>query len=198
MCVELNKALCKAAEENLAGNEVTNVKVVACDSAKYALKLLKHKGPQFQREYSKLPLLPPTLTKKNDEQSDALESKIRGEFVTYRPLLSTCAESRDSTQEIDVSAGCAADLAQTTYRTAAICTTATETTNIPCDMIATQQQQQSDSDFDFSFSTVLVDPPRAGVDGYTLKLIAQYHYIIYISCNPDSLIRDLHHVSKMR
>lgn len=44
---------------------------------------------------------------------------------------------------------------------------------------------------DFNFSTVLVDPPRAGLDIGTLNLISQFDRIIYISCNPDTLIDNL-------
>jgi tRNA (uracil-5-)-methyltransferase len=43
----------------------------------------------------------------------------------------------------------------------------------------------------YDFSTVLVDPPRAGLDEGTIALISQMEYIIYISCNPDTLARDL-------
>ena len=39
----------------------------------------------------------------------------------------------------------------------------------------------------YTISTVFVDPPRAGIDADTLKLIAQFDNIIYISCNPDTL-----------
>jgi len=43
----------------------------------------------------------------------------------------------------------------------------------------------------YDFSTVLVDPPRAGLDGDTIKLISNMQNIIYISCNPETLARDL-------
>jgi tRNA (uracil-5-)-methyltransferase len=43
----------------------------------------------------------------------------------------------------------------------------------------------------YNFSTVLVDPPRAGLDGGTIDLIATIDNIIYISCNPETLARDL-------
>ncbi|WP_037586418.1 tRNA (uridine(54)-C5)-methyltransferase TrmA [Stenoxybacter acetivorans] len=39
----------------------------------------------------------------------------------------------------------------------------------------------------YQFSTVLVDPPRAGIDDKTLRLLQQFDRIIYISCNPYSL-----------
>ena len=41
---------------------------------------------------------------------------------------------------------------------------------------------------DLDISTILVDPPRAGIDNDTLELIRAYEDIIYISCNPDTLI----------
>lgn len=43
----------------------------------------------------------------------------------------------------------------------------------------------------YHFSTVLVDPPRAGLDEGTIGLISKIEHIIYISCNPDTLARDL-------
>lgn len=43
----------------------------------------------------------------------------------------------------------------------------------------------------YNFSTVFVDPPRAGLDDGTCKLIARFNRIVYISCNPDTLARDL-------
>jgi tRNA (uracil-5-)-methyltransferase len=43
----------------------------------------------------------------------------------------------------------------------------------------------------YDFSTVLVDPPRAGLDEGTIELISDIEYIIYISCNPETLARDL-------
>ena len=43
----------------------------------------------------------------------------------------------------------------------------------------------------YDFSTVLVDPPRAGLDEGTIGLISDIEHIIYISCNPQTLARDL-------
>ena len=43
----------------------------------------------------------------------------------------------------------------------------------------------------YNFSTVLVDPPRAGLDSDTIELISHIENIIYISCNPQTLARDL-------
>lgn len=43
----------------------------------------------------------------------------------------------------------------------------------------------------YHFSTVLVDPPRAGLDEESIRLISKIENIIYISCNPETLARDL-------
>ncbi len=44
---------------------------------------------------------------------------------------------------------------------------------------------------DYQFSTVLVDPPRAGLDMDTLKMISAFDNILYISCNPQTLQTNL-------
>jgi len=55
----------------------------------------------------------------------------------------------------------------------------------------------ADVDLDsYDFSTVLVDPPRAGLDVDTIKLIQNMQNIIYISCNPETLAGDLVELTK--
>ncbi|MCC2618251.1 tRNA (uridine(54)-C5)-methyltransferase TrmA [Aestuariibacter halophilus] len=44
---------------------------------------------------------------------------------------------------------------------------------------------------DYAISTVLVDPPRAGLDEDTCRMISDYANIVYISCSPETLARDL-------
>jgi tRNA (uracil-5-)-methyltransferase len=49
-----------------------------------------------------------------------------------------------------------------------------------------------DIDLDsYKFSTIFLDPPRAGLDETTTKLAQSFEQIIYISCNPQTLHRDL-------
>jgi tRNA (uracil-5-)-methyltransferase len=43
----------------------------------------------------------------------------------------------------------------------------------------------------YNFDTIFVDPPRSGLDDYTLNMIKQYQNIIYISCNPLTLLDNL-------
>ncbi|PID67006.1 MAG: tRNA (uridine(54)-C5)-methyltransferase TrmA [Gammaproteobacteria bacterium] len=44
---------------------------------------------------------------------------------------------------------------------------------------------------DYHVKTIFVDPPRAGVDENTLKLMQGFENILYISCNPDTLYDNL-------
>ena len=49
-----------------------------------------------------------------------------------------------------------------------------------------------DIDLDsFDLKTILVDPPRAGLDFETLKLAQRFDHILYISCNPHTLAENL-------
>lgn len=49
-----------------------------------------------------------------------------------------------------------------------------------------------DIDLDsYQFSTVFVDPPRAGLDEHTIEIIKAFDTIIYISCNPTTLVNNL-------
>ena len=43
----------------------------------------------------------------------------------------------------------------------------------------------------YQFDTVLVDPPRAGLDRDSVALVSQFNQIIYISCNPNTLQENL-------
>ncbi|GAA0359277.1 tRNA (uridine(54)-C5)-methyltransferase TrmA [Bowmanella denitrificans] len=49
---------------------------------------------------------------------------------------------------------------------------------------------------EFDCQTVLVDPPRAGLDPDTCELVSGYRNILYISCNPLTLKDNLQHLSK--
>ncbi|WP_115717119.1 tRNA (uridine(54)-C5)-methyltransferase TrmA [Gallaecimonas mangrovi] len=43
----------------------------------------------------------------------------------------------------------------------------------------------------FDCRTIVVDPPRAGLDPATEQLVAGYEHILYISCNPETLAKNL-------
>jgi tRNA (uracil-5-)-methyltransferase len=48
----------------------------------------------------------------------------------------------------------------------------------------------------FDFSHIFVDPPRAGLDEKSLAFVATFDHIIYISCNPETLKRDLDYLKE--
>ncbi len=117
MAVEINDKLCDAAKENFRLNNISNARIMACNSCKFASRILNYTT------------------------------------FSYRPL-----QQR-----------------RTTRYAPAIDT--------PID--------ESDSPMDFHFGTVLVDPPRAGLDPTTLQAVSNYDHIIYISCNPNALLENL-------
>jgi tRNA (uracil-5-)-methyltransferase len=43
----------------------------------------------------------------------------------------------------------------------------------------------------YDLNTLLVDPPRAGLDQHTLAMAGRFQTILYISCNPHSLVENL-------
>ena len=59
-----------------------------------------------------------------------------------------------------------------------------------------RMEQESVKLEDYNFSTIFVDPPRAGLDETTRELSSQFNQIIYISCNPETLKRDLDELTK--
>lgn len=48
----------------------------------------------------------------------------------------------------------------------------------------------------YSIDTVFVDPPRSGMDELSCEFCSKYDNILYISCNPETLVRDLEILSK--
>ncbi|REL34021.1 tRNA (uridine(54)-C5)-methyltransferase TrmA [Thalassotalea euphylliae] len=54
----------------------------------------------------------------------------------------------------------------------------------------------------YKFDTVLVDPPRAGLDPDSVELVRRFDLIVYISCNPETLKDNLqaltttHHIEQ--
>ena len=49
---------------------------------------------------------------------------------------------------------------------------------------------------DYNFNTIFMDPPRSGLDDTTRALAKDFSNIIYISCNPETLHRDLKELVK--
>jgi len=45
-------------------------------------------------------------------------------------------------------------------------------------------------------SVILVDPPRGGLDENSCKFLTNFSHAVYISCNPQSLLRDMKHICR--
>lgn len=43
----------------------------------------------------------------------------------------------------------------------------------------------------YKFSTLFLDPPRSGLDATTLELASHFDHILYISCNPQTLLENV-------
>lgn len=43
----------------------------------------------------------------------------------------------------------------------------------------------------YNCNTIFVDPPRAGMDDDTCRMVQGYDRILYISCNPETLKQNL-------
>ncbi len=43
----------------------------------------------------------------------------------------------------------------------------------------------------YNIKTIFVDPPRSGMDEESCKFASRHEHILYISCNPETLVRDL-------
>tara|TARA_B100000989_G_scaffold203366_1_gene153917 strand:+ start:89 stop:1096 length:1008 start_codon:yes stop_codon:yes gene_type:complete len=48
----------------------------------------------------------------------------------------------------------------------------------------------------YNFTHVLVDPPRSGLNEKTIKMVSNFKNIIYISCNPETYLRDVSSLKK--
>jgi tRNA (uracil-5-)-methyltransferase len=46
----------------------------------------------------------------------------------------------------------------------------------------------------FKFSHILVDPPRMGLHKDLIERLVQFKNIIYVSCNPNTFLRDLNYL----
>jgi tRNA (uracil-5-)-methyltransferase len=55
----------------------------------------------------------------------------------------------------------------------------------------------------YNCETILVNPPRSGLDADTIKMVRNYPHILYISCNPKTLcanlatLKETHHISRV-
>ena len=48
----------------------------------------------------------------------------------------------------------------------------------------------------YNLKSIFVDPPRSGMDEASALFATRYEQILYISCNPETLLRDLEILTK--
>ncbi len=48
----------------------------------------------------------------------------------------------------------------------------------------------------YKIESIFVDPPRSGMDATSCAFASRYKHILYISCNPETLLRDLEILTK--
>ena len=48
----------------------------------------------------------------------------------------------------------------------------------------------------YNLTSIFVDPPRSGMDEYSCKFASRYNHIVYISCNPETLLQNLEILSQ--
>ena len=48
----------------------------------------------------------------------------------------------------------------------------------------------------YKINSIFVDPPRSGMDEASCKFASRHEHILYISCNPETLVRDLEILSQ--
>lgn len=61
-----------------------------------------------------------------------------------------------------------------------------------CNLNPTEKMTKND----IRTSVILVDPPRGGLDRYSKQFLVRFSHAVYISCNPESLLRDLESISR--
>lgn len=91
------------------------------------------------------------------------------------------------------------EISKTSVRSAQINISENKITNIDIVRMSSEEFSQAMNgerkfrrleDFDlttYNYDTVLVDPPRAGLDRDSVELVRRFNKIIYISCNPETL-----------
>jgi tRNA/tmRNA/rRNA uracil-C5-methylase (TrmA/RlmC/RlmD family) len=166
MGVEINPNLCAAARENFELNNITNASVVVCDSGRFATQILRTK-----RYILYAPVTPAV--------GAPIVAEDIAEVANIAPVINTLNSSAGDGETDPATAATAAAAA------------AARRARKHQHLQRKQAKPERVPEYVFSFGAVLVDPPRCGLDSLTLSLVANYDHIIYISCCPESLMRDL-------
>ena len=178
VAVEMNKALCAAAEVNLKVNNIKNVLVIPCDSEVFARNILQKKcytrkdtGEAY--DFKSVLVDPP--------RSENCTGASRHSYVHWRVRQ----------YHICFPLCCLFLHCYSYYWYYVICFFNRYQSSMTYPLFVAQSRTSW-----CLHSHYLSISIRAGLDRTTLRLVALYESIIYISCSPDSLARDLTQVGQ--
>lgn len=188
MGVEINPALCSAATENFALNNINNAKVIVCDSGRFANKILRTKkyivyaASSCEPENSSIP--DTAVTNPASDSIAAVSDKINDESTQPEQQQQHLVQPK--AHKVQVAYGNKSTAQLRAAKNAERMQNKAKAPHIRKSPVTEKIPQ-----YEFNFGAVLVDPPRCGLDNLTLSLVGNYDHIIYISCCPESLMRDL-------
>lgn len=208
VAVELNKALVTAAEENLRLNGINNVHVIACDSQDFAYKVLKNKyytirGGVAAQKRKKQGYKGGHTGEQSSELYPLDTWQCPSSSLISQPESPSGPVSNSMHTSNTLSTHAASNGYAPTSTPSAEPDVAPSSGLLPsADVAPSSDLLPSSTEADVApeeerifFDLILVDPPRCGLDAATRRLIGSYDYIVYISCNPPALYRDIEHVS---
>ena len=176
LAVEIDRRLCDAAEFNLARNGVASAAhVLCCPSADFCRTL--------QRRIE--------LAAAAAAQSGAPSAAPSSAPAAAPAAALSAAPAAAPSAAVAADDGAAAAAAAPTVAPAAAPAPASAAAPAPALSLrerADRWLQQAEG----QLRAILVDPPRCGLDAKTRALVATFEHVVYISCNPDALLRDLH------
>ena len=210
--VEINKSLCQAAETNLKLNNIHNVHIIPCDSQKFAYQIMKNKciyvlphktNSNSNSKRDHIPLHDTTnidscsvhvllAQSPTNIQNESISNTIPPPSSSSSSTSSSNSFNRKNQNHTNKSSHKKyIDNNSNTNTNTSDNNTDSTSTNISEKIEAIKEKEK------VAFDMILVDPPRCGLDENTRKLIGHYDYILYISCNPQALKRDIEHVSSI-
>eukprot|EP00040_Diaphanoeca_grandis_P026412 m.147871 g.147871 ORF g.147871 m.147871 type:complete len:519 (-) comp30566_c0_seq1:23-1579(-) len=195
--VEINSILVAAAQENIAMNQVGNMcSIIRAPSSKFVTKMLKK--PKVQQQQQRKAADDRKREQRRQkrlarEQSNEHSSSNTDDTQLTSDVLSTPPSSTTSTT-LPTTVPPPTTATTTTTSTPPLTTTTTTTPATGVDTPSTHTHSVGGDDY--NFKVVLVDPPRAGLDDATRNHLRRYKHILYISCGPEALRRDLQGLSQ--
>jgi len=195
LAVEIDRRLVDAAGYNLAANGVTNANVLCASSGKFCKRLYYHLRKVKQslqtakrdtpEAAAAAPVAEAVAAPNSVPPADAVAIRTAVATEYDEPLLPAAEEVptavADAVPPPSAPAATGARSPVTARSKPAILGP------VPVETLELQWLQEAERRTD----VVLVDPPRCGLDADTLLLVGLFDHILYISCQPSSLLAAL-------